>query len=169
MKPGDHPEFFLRPPPPGRSRESTIRLDRQGRFWHDGRLVEHAGMARSFASWVDRHPLDGRYVLNNGYDWSYFEVEDAPFHVRAFHAEPTPEIELTDGSREPLDPEGLWVGEGDALYCRVRGGRFFARFSPGAQLALAPYLEETAVGEPALRLGERLFPIASTPVGVEAR
>ena len=40
MKPGDHPEFFRFPAPEGRSRESTILLDREGRFWHDGELVE---------------------------------------------------------------------------------------------------------------------------------
>ncbi len=53
MKPGDHPEFFRFPAPEGRSRESTIRLDGRGRFWHDGALVEHAGLAAG-ASLVDR-------------------------------------------------------------------------------------------------------------------
>src|SRR5690606_13637499 len=88
VKPADHPEFFLRPPPPGRSRESTLRLDREGRFWHDGRRVEHPGMARSFAAWMDRHPVDGRFILNNGYDWTYLEVEDAPCHVRTLYGRP---------------------------------------------------------------------------------
>src|SRR5262249_32567480 len=31
MKPGDHPDFFRLPPPPGRSRESRIVLDDLGR------------------------------------------------------------------------------------------------------------------------------------------
>src|SRR5205809_4885030 len=79
MRPGDHPEFFRFPAPEGRSRESSIVLDREGRFHHNGALVEHPGMARAFASWIDLHPDDGRFILNNGYDWSYFRVEDVPF------------------------------------------------------------------------------------------
>ena len=78
VRPGDHPDFFRLPPPPGRSRESTIVLDAEGRFFHEGAPVTHRGMARAFASWVARHPDDGRYILSNGYDWSYFRVEDAP-------------------------------------------------------------------------------------------
>ena len=75
MKPGDHPEFFRFPPPEGRSRESTIVLTRDGRFLHDGTLVEHPGMQRAFASWLARHPDDGRFILSNGYDWTYLTVE----------------------------------------------------------------------------------------------
>src|SRR5690606_42127086 len=45
-------------------------------------------MARSFAAWMDRHPVDGRFILNNGYDWTYLEVEDAPCHVRTLYGRP---------------------------------------------------------------------------------
>lgn len=185
MRPADHPEFFTRPPPPGRSRESTLRLDREGRFWHDGELVEHPKMARSFASWLDRHPYDGRFILNNGYDWTYIEVEDAALQVRTLHASSSLtgdastgqvppksprtqlpdrqgstspaadllQIELSDGSVEILDASSLWLGERDAVYCLVRQGRLPARFTPGAQLALEPYLVLTAEGQVAVRIG----------------
>ena len=83
MRPGDHPDFYRLPAPEGRSRESTIVLDREGRFWHDGRIVEHAGLGAALHSWIARHPLDGRYILTNGYDWTYFTVDDAPFFVRS--------------------------------------------------------------------------------------
>src|SRR5687768_17693940 len=122
MKPGDHPEFFRLPPPEGRSRESTIVLTRDGRFLHNGEPVEHPGMARAFASWIGRHPDDGRYILNNGYDWSYFEVEQSPIFVESVRFEDgTPVLRLFDGSEEPLNPQELWVGERDALFTRVRG------------------------------------------------
>jgi hypothetical protein len=159
MKPSDHPEFFRLPPPEGRSRESSIVLDADGRFWHDGALVEHAGMARAFASWIGRHPDDGRYILNNGYDWSYFRVEDAPFFVRAVRAvtdgveAPTPELELSDGSRERLHPEMLEAGAHGALYVRVKGDSR-ARFTPSAQLALAPWLDELPDGRVCVRVGD---------------
>ena len=70
MKPGDHPEFFRFPAPEGRSRESTIRLDAEGRFHHEGNVVEHPKLAEAFHTWIARHPDDGRYILTNGYDWT---------------------------------------------------------------------------------------------------
>jgi hypothetical protein len=161
MLPADHPEFFRRPPPPGQSRESSIRLDGEGRFWHEGELVRHPGMQAAFASWIRRHPDDGRYVLCNGYDWTYFSVEDVPYFVRGVRALPVQiELGLSDGSWEVLDPNSLRLGPRDALYCRVKVGGFQARFSPGAQTALLPHLVEGRAGEVLLEVGGRFFPIA---------
>ena len=61
MKPSYHPEFFRLPPPAGASRESSIVLTADGRFYHDGAEVTHPGMAKAFATWIARHPDDGRY------------------------------------------------------------------------------------------------------------
>jgi len=161
MLPADHPEFFVRPPPPGQSRESSIRLDAEGRFWHAGELVRHPGMQAAFATWIRRHPDDGRYVLCNGYDWTYFDVEDVPYFVRGVRARSAElELGLSDGSWEALDPNSLRLGPRDALYCRVKAGQFEARFNPGAQTALLPHLVEGATGETLLEVGGRLFPVA---------
>ena len=160
MKPGEHPEFFRWPAPEGRSRESTIRLDREGRFWHDGVRVGHPGMQRAFASWIDRHPDDGRFILQNGYDWTYFSVDDVPFFVRAIRVtDAGVSVLLSDDSEEALDPASLAVGENDAVYLRVKGGRFEARLTPEAQTQLAPLLDETQAGEPALTFGGATYPI----------
>jgi len=148
MRPGDHPEFFRLPAPEGRSRESSIVLDAQGRFQHDGQLVEHPGMARAFASWIGRHPDDGRFILNNGYDWSYFRVEDVPFFVLGLREQAgRPVLLLSDGSEDPLDPDRLRLGAQGALYTTVKNGEFRARFSQGAQIALGPWLVEAENGE----------------------
>ena len=63
MRPADHPDFFRLPPPPGRSRESTIRLDADGCFFHDGVPVEHPKLRDALHTWIARHPDDGRYIL----------------------------------------------------------------------------------------------------------
>lgn len=165
MKPGEHPEFFRLPAPPGRSRESTIRLDASGTFWHDGARVEHAAMARAFATWIDRHPDDGRFILNNGYDWTYFTVADVPFFVEGLRLDGEgATLLLSDGSEEPLDAESLSVGQGDAVFVRVKQGRFEARFRPQAQTALMPLLEPGPEGEPEILLGSRRFSIGKRPV-----
>lgn len=162
MKPGDHPDFFRLPPPPGRSRESTIRLDRNGRFWHDGDPITHAGMTAAFSSWIARHPDDGRYILSNGYDWTYFEVEDVPFFVRGVRDEGgQPVLALSDGSEEPLEAGALVLGERDALYAAVKHGQFEARFMPAAQTALAPWLVEGAGGVPEIEVRGKRYAIGT--------
>jgi uncharacterized protein len=177
MKPGDHPEFFRFPAPEGRSRESTIRLDAVGRFWHEGRRVEHPGLAAAFHSWIGRHPDDGRYILTNGYDWSYFTVEDAPYFVRALRIEPQRvALLLSDGTEETWEPESTRVGVDGALYATVKRdgphGPFEAKFSQHAQASLAPVLVEGEGGAkeapgtpPRVRIGGRLHAIAPKTAG----
>jgi hypothetical protein len=148
VRPGDHPDFFRLPAPEGRSRESTIRLDREGRFFHDGELVTHPGMARAFASWIARHPDDDRFILTNGYDWTYFTVDGTPFFVEALRATPAgPVLVLFDGSEEPLEPKALRLEEDGIFATTVKNGAFDARFSRGAQLALAEWLEQDGDGK----------------------
>src|SRR5690606_33250987 len=116
--------------------ESGIVLDAEGRFWHRDERVLHPRMEAAFASWISRHPDDGRYILNNGYDWSYIEVEGTPHFVRGASAEAGELwITLADGSRERLDAATLRVGERGALQVAVKGRLFEARFTPAAQLA----------------------------------
>lgn len=161
MKPADHPEFFRLPPPEGRSRESSIRLDGEGRFWHDGRPVEHPRLAQALHRWIGRHPDDGRFILSNGYDWTYFTVDDAPYFVRAIRIEPSEiMLVLSDGTEERWEPETTRIGADDALYALLeRGsgsgafGSYEAKFTRHAQASLAPALVEEE--PPAVVIGGR--------------
>jgi uncharacterized protein len=154
MRPQDHPEFFRFPAPEGRSRESSIALDAEGRFRHDGALVEHPGMARAFSSWIDVHPDDGRFILNNGYDWTYFRVEDVPYFVLGLREQGGQLLlGLSGGGESPLDPETLAIGARGALYTTVKSGKFRARFTQAAQTALAPWLSSAENGELFLEIG----------------
>jgi hypothetical protein len=162
MKPGDYPDFFRLPAPDGRSRESTLRLDARGRFWHEGHRVTHAGLTAGLHKWIRRHPDDGRYILSNGYDWTYFTVDDAPYGVVQLRLEgDAVGLTLSDGSEQLFDPSATRIGQGDALYTLVKrdepGGPYEAKFTPHAQTSLAPLLVEAAV--PSVRIGSRVFPI----------
>lgn len=161
MKPGDHPDFFRLPPPPGRSRESRIVLDARGRFWNDGVLVDHSGMAAAFATWIRRHPDNGRFILENRYDWTYFTVEDVPFFVRGMRTiDGIPMLTLSDGSEEPVDPSTVMSGSGDALYVRVKQRKYEAKFLPSAQAALVDLIVEGDDGAPVVQVGGSRFSIA---------
>lgn len=123
-------------------------------------------MARAFASWITRHPDDGRFILSNGFDWTYFQVEATPFFVVGVSALPAgaPRITLFDGSEEVLDPAALWV-EAGAFHTRVKHGAFVARFSRQAQIALGEWLVEAENGSPALSLGDRTYDIRGSAPG----
>lgn len=172
VRPSDDPEFFRRPAPEGRSRESTLRLDSRGRFWHDGALVRHPRLASVLHAWIGRHPDDGRYVLSNGYDWTYVAVDDAPYFVVALRfgppfdgRDPPPvepervELRLSDGSEETWEPTATRVGTDGALYATVKRsasrGPYEAKFTRHAQLSLDRVLVEADGGVVAVRLGGR--------------
>ena len=179
MKPGDDPEFFRFPAPEGRSRESTIVLKADGHFEHDGAPVEHRKLEQAMHTWVGRHPDDGRFILTNGYDWTYLTVEDAPFFVR--HLLPAEDdaqgpvgidtpvtLVLSDGTEEPLDPARVTVGADGALYTWVKasapGGPFEAKLTRHAQTSLGRFLRgdggagEADAGGAVLLNGARFVP-----------
>jgi hypothetical protein len=117
-------------------------------------------MKRAFFRWIDRHPDDGRFILQNGYDWTYIEVEDVPFFIRALRPEGEQiVVVLSDDSEEVLDPASVGTGDDDTLYARVKGGRFEARFTQEAQAGLVPFVVETPDGGFGLEVGGRLHVI----------
>ena len=164
MKPGDHPEFYRFPAPLRASRESTIRLDAEGRFFHEGEPVVHPGLAAAMHAWIRRHPDDRRFILSNGYDWTYFTVEDVPFFVRSVHIDDAGgvKLRLSDETDEAWDPATSRIGPRDALYAVVKRGHsqgpFDAKFTRFAQAQLAPALIESE-GGPGVRIGGRVVRI----------
>jgi len=142
VKPGDHPEFFRFPAPEGASRESTIVLHADGRFTHDGEPVERRDFHDALHRWLRVHPDDGRFILSNGYDWTYLRVEDTPRFVTSVKGAPpgAPTLVLADGTEEPLDATTLVVDAEGALFARVHPEQQEARFLRHAQVELAPWL-----------------------------
>src|SRR5262249_28406514 len=138
-----------------------IVLDERGRFWNGPFLIDHTAMTRAFASWIRRHPDDGRFILTNGYDWTYFTVRGAPFFVRGVRGEPHGEIalELFDGTAECLDRSGLSVTPEGVLHARVKSGGFDAQFLPAAQSQMTSFIDEGSTGEPCILFAGERFPI----------
>lgn len=124
------------------TRESSIRIDRDGVFWHDGQRVTHTGLAEGFAKWLDVDPDTGRYIIRNSINWVYVTVDDAPLVVRAVGADLV--LTLSDGTREALDRRTLRIDDADVPYCDVRQGRLPARFLPQAAFALLDSLGPVA-------------------------
>lgn len=140
--------------PPG-----TFRIDREGAWRHEGQEVTHPGVVENL--YANLRADGGGHYLQVGPARIPVDVDDAPFVVTRVEVvsgrdvgAPTLRIHLTDGSDEGLDPAAIWLGAAGAPYCRIKSGRFVARFSVAAWLQLAGHLEEEpGTGRPVLVVG----------------
>lgn len=125
-----------------RLRQSGIRLDGDGRFWHEGAEVTHAGLRAALWRWLDRNP-DGRWVLRlDERRFVYLDVDDLPFVIRSLRWESGRAIvRLSDDSEEPLDAASVRLQERGGARAIVKG-RFPARLSTAAWNALSEHLVE---------------------------
>ena len=151
-----------------RLRRSGIRIDREGRFVHEGAEVRHEGLRRALFRWLDAEP-DGRVVLRlDARRFAYVDVDDTPLVAGAARQVTDGDGErillaLTDGSEEPLDPATLTVDDAGVLRARVRAGKLEARLGTSAAAALADRLSEEAPGRWVLALAGRRHPIERRP------
>ena len=127
-------------------------LRRDGRFVHEGVLVSHPKLHAAFLKGVRFAEQEGVFIVQIGRFRGQIEVEDTPFWVRSYDPA-RGEIELSDESVEPIQPESLSIDPDEVLRVLVRG-RFPARFTHAAQAHLLDSLEERA-GELRLRVGDR--------------
>jgi hypothetical protein len=132
-----------------------LRIDRDGGWLHEDEEVSHEGILASLRQGLQVDAAG--HFLQIGAVRVPVEVEDAPFSVVRFEADGDGfALWLNDGSREALDPESLSLREGDVPYCRVKDGRFEARFSRAAAWQLLQHVEaHPENGPPTLAVGGR--------------
>jgi len=125
----------------GKTRETSIRRDDQGRWYFENDPLEHPNLVRAFDRWIDRAE-DGRYCLKNDINWAYFTLEGPPFFVRSVRTEGgVVTLLLSDDRSEQLDASTLRQGPDGALYCNVRGD-MPARFDRHAMQQLEGVLQQ---------------------------
>jgi len=138
--PDDHAAFLER------IRNSGIRIDREGQLWHEGQIIEHAGLRGALFRWLDRNP-DGAYVFRlDEKRFANVEVADTPLVARSARWEGEElMLGLSDGSEEPLDRGTLTADGEGVLRCLVRGGRLEARIATSAAVVLAERITEDSL------------------------
>jgi hypothetical protein len=171
-----------------RLRDSGIRIDREGRFWHEGQTVQHEGLRQALFRWLDRLPDrdpqqaatgdEGRYVLRlDARRFAYIDVDDTPLVATSLRWQddldgglqawlgPQAWLGLNDGSEELLDPRTLTIDGAGVLRCWVRGGKLEARLGTSAATTLAERII-TRDERPALhtRDGVMVIPMRVQPV-----
>jgi uncharacterized protein len=121
--------------------QSGLRLDREGRFWHRGDLLEHARTVAALHRGLHR-ANDGRWAVRIGPEWAYVDVEDAGRFVRCIELRGDAlRAQLADGEWVDVDAATLASGADDALYARTPDGER-ARLTRAAQLSLSDHLRE---------------------------
>ena len=143
-----------------------IRVDQEGDWFYEGRPIFRPEILALFYEQL-RLREDGRYCLEWQGECHPIEVEDTPFVITRVDKEEDPSgkerivLSLKHVSeKEVLDPESLYVGKDNVLYCRIRMGRFPARFSRPAYYQIAQWIEPDSSGTGfVLPLNGNLYPI----------
>jgi len=124
--------------------EVSIWIDREGTWFYQGHEILRRDIVRLFYRNLHLDAATSRYFIQIGSQRCYVSVEDAPYSVRAVQPDSSGDriyLQLSDDSREKLDPETLHIGSDNVMYCRVKAGRFLARFCSSAYYRLAESIE----------------------------
>lgn len=128
-------------------KHSTIFLDKEGRWFHEGIQITHQRTCLLFARTL-RKGSDDLYSLKLGNEWARVEVEDSPYMAKSVtvHREGNNVpmaylLHLNDETEEFLDPQTLSVGKGNVMYCKVKQGKERARFLRPAYYQLCLQIE----------------------------
>ena len=128
-----------------------IVIDKEGDWYYQGSRMYRADIVSHLCQHLRRDESSGLYIIQMGQQRCYLEVEDAPLVVtgvspREKREGSTPKELLLAikhlESLESLDPQSLWVGEENVLYCRVKEERIPARFLRPAYYQLAEFIHE---------------------------
>lgn len=128
--------------PPHQKHVYDYLIDKNGNWFCEGNPVTDRELLRILSSSI--FEKEGRFYIRCEGEIHPVRVEDAPLWVKYVHIKRNPdgeiesiEMELTDGRRELLRPETLWI-EGEAgLYCLASRKNLKARFGKVAYYELA--------------------------------
>lgn len=127
--------------------ESDIKIDKEGVWYYRG---AHMFRKEILCIFFDHLKIDdcGKYFIELNQEICYLDVEDTAFVVTAVYKTKEScndkekiEILLSDDSRELLDLDSLSVGKDNIMYCRIKGGKFTARFTRKSYYQLAECIE----------------------------
>lgn len=124
-----------------------IFIDKEGRWFFQGSEMIRRDIVLLFCRHLHRDS-QGRYLIRLAEEESYVDVEDTAFVISRIdlqshgECEPCFHIWLNDDSREVLNLDTLFVGKGNVPYCRVKEGKFPARFQRQAYYQLAEHVHE---------------------------
>lgn len=141
-------------------RSVDLRLDGEGRWYHDGQPFEHPGLIAAFDRGLDVHEDTGEPILRIGDRWCYVRADDTPFVVRRLRVDgDTLSATLNTGETLPVPADAFEQG-GEHLYLHLSPRRR-ARLDRATQARVADWLVDLG-DRLALEAAGRRWPIAPT-------
>jgi uncharacterized protein len=131
---------------------SERKIDKEGIWYYKG---AHMFRKDILCVFFEHLKIDecGKYLIELNEERCYLDVEDTVFVVGAVYKTKLPDdgryqidVLLTDDSYEKLEMSSLYIGKDNVLYCRVKEGRFTARFSRNSYYQLAEFIEQSENG-----------------------
>ncbi|MBN1364141.1 MAG: DUF1285 domain-containing protein [Syntrophaceae bacterium] len=126
-----------------------IKIDKDGLWYYNGAHMFRKEILNIFFKHLKIDEC-GRYLIELGSERCYLDVEDTAFIVEAVFKTRNPangrdqiEVLLNDGSCEILEMSSLQRGKKNVPYCRVKEGKFTARFSRKSYYQLAEFIEQS--------------------------
>jgi len=127
-----------------------IAIDKEGAWYYRGKEIIRKDIICYFYQNLKKDEF-GRYIIELQDDCCYLEVEDTPFVIKAVYRfdsissnEECIYLLLSDQSLEKLDPNTLYVGKDNVLYCSIKDKEFIARFSRAGYYQIAKFIEYDA-------------------------
>lgn len=134
------------------------QIDTEGRLWHEGSEIIDPKVLKFFLRKMEKTP-EGRLQVPCMGETNWVSAEDVPYVIQSIDIQgETCILHFLGDYQEELNPKELWVGKENVLYCKVREGKFIARFSRKAYLDLSHYVEEKN-SQYFLKLGQQHYPI----------
>jgi hypothetical protein len=132
---------------------SEIKIDKEGIWYYKG---AHMFRKDILCVFFEHLKIDecGKYLIELNEERCYLDVEDTVFVVGAVYKTKLPDdgryqivVFLSDDSYEKLEISSLYIGKDNVLYCRVKEGKFAARFSRNSYYQLAEFIEQSENGK----------------------
>ncbi len=129
-----------------------IRIDKEGVWYYKGAHMFRKEILRVFFEHLQIDQC-GKYLIELGEERCCLDVEDTAFVVAAVYKTQLSDggrfqidVLLNDDSCEKLEMNSLHIGKHNVLYCRVKEGKFTARFSRKSYYQLAKFIEQAENG-----------------------
>lgn len=138
-----------------------ILIDEEGHWYYEGISPIRDDFVKMFYEHLDLIE-NNVYVIKLYGDICKVDVKDTAYVVWGVDYSDDSRVMLTlsDWSKEELNPESVWIGNNNVLYCRVKQGKFPCRFARKAFYQISGLLFEEN-NRFYLRIKGFLYPIAT--------
>ncbi|MBX7142976.1 MAG: DUF1285 domain-containing protein [Oligoflexia bacterium] len=103
--------------------KGSLKLDRNGKWWHDGKEFQNTKLAKLFHRSIEWQADRNEYLIKIGREQATFDVEDCAYFVVSIDDREIPwRLTFIDDSTQALDPHSLELGTDNQVYTKTTAG-----------------------------------------------